>query len=110
MCIKEISIKNWSYFIKGKKLETKNVLIDEKNYKNFHCKSIKMLSLYYHELLVNIEGHEWKISLIIHDYMLNKVLNKIKEILDNEKFDSIKILIDRGDKLPGDITLKMLWY
>ena len=40
--------------------------------------------------------------------MLNKVLNKIKEILDNEKFDSIKILIDRGDKLPGDITLKML--
>ena len=65
-----------------------------------------MLSLYYHELLVNIEGHEGKISLIIHDYMLNKVLNKIKEILDNEKFDSIKILIDRGDKLPDDITLK----
>ena len=40
--------------------------------------------------------------------MLNKVLNKIKEILDNEKFDSIKILIDRGDKLSGDFTLKML--
>ena len=51
--------------------------------KNFHCKSIKMLSLYYHELLVNIQGHEGKISLIIHDYMLNKVLNKIKEMLDN---------------------------
>ena len=42
-----------------------------------------MLSLYYHELLVNIQGHEGKMSLIIHDYMLNKVLNKIKEMLDN---------------------------
>ena len=44
--------------VKTKKLETKNILIDEKNYRHlviyftvyFHSKSMKMLSLYYHEL------------------------------------------------------------
>ena len=44
--------------VKTKKLETKNTLIDEKNYRHlviyftvyFHSKSMKMLSLYYHEL------------------------------------------------------------
>ena len=44
--------------VKAKKRETKSILIDEKNYTNLviyftiyvHSKSIKMLSLYYHEL------------------------------------------------------------
>ena len=40
------------------------------------------------------------------DYMLDKVLDKIKEILVIEKFDNTKILIDADDKLPNDITLR----
>ena len=35
--------------------------------------------------------------------MLDKVLDKIKEIIGIEKFDDTKILID---KLPNEITLK----
>ena len=62
MHINEINIKNrvYNYYfdnlIKGKELETKNILIDEKHPKdlliyftrNVHSKSIKMLSLHYH--------------------------------------------------------------
>ena len=40
------------------------------------------------------------------DYMLDKVLEKIKEIISIEQFDDTKILIDTDDKLPDDITLK----
>ena len=51
---------------KQKKLETKNIFINEKNYKqptiNFtryaHSKSIKIFSLYYHELIRKIKEHE----------------------------------------------------
>ena len=43
---------------------------------------------------------------MVDDYMLDKVLNKIKNITDIEKFDDTKILIDTDDKLPDDITLK----
>ena len=38
--------------------------------------------------------------------MLNKVLDKIKEIIGTEKFDDTKILIDTDDKLPNCISLK----
>ena len=34
---------------------------------------------------------------MIDDYVLDKVLDKIKEILGIEKFDSTKILIDADD-------------
>ena len=44
-------------------------------------------------LILKIEEHERKKYLMVDDYMLNKVLDKIK------------ILIDADDKLP-DITLK----
>ena len=68
MGIKEISVKNqvFNYYfdnlIKAKKLKTKAILIDEKNYKDLkiyftryvHSKFIKMLSLYYHELIGKI--------------------------------------------------------
>ena len=37
-------------------------------------------------------------------YMLDKILEKIKEIIDIEKFDNTKILIDTDDKFPGGIT------
>ena len=37
---------------------------------------------------------------MVDDYIRNKVLHKIKEIID------IEILIDTDDQLPDDITLK----
>ena len=51
-----------------------------------------------------IEEHEEKKKyLVVDDFMLDKVLDKIKEIIGIEKFDDTKILID---KLPNEITLK----
>ena len=44
--------------------------------------------------------------LMVNDYMLNKVLDKIKETIDIVKFDDTKILIDTDDKLPDYITFK----
>ena len=43
---------------------------------------------------------------MIDNYMLNKVLDKVKEITSIEKFDDTQILIDANDKLPNDIPLK----
>ena len=42
---------------------------------------------------------------MVDDCMLDKVLDKIKEIIIIEKFDNTKTLIDTGDKFPNDITL-----
>ena len=58
-------------------------------------KSITMLNLYYHKLIGKTEENEGK-KLIVDDYTLDKVLDKIKKI-------SIKKL---DDKLQDDITLK----
>ena len=44
--------------------------------------------------------------MMFDDYTLDKVLDKIKEIMGIEKFYDTKILIDRDDKLPDDIFLK----
>ena len=41
-----------------------------------------------------------------NDYMLDKVLGKIKETKSIEKSGDTKILIDRDNKLPDYITLK----
>ena len=98
----------------SKRLETKNILINQKNYKDLVIyftryglkNSIKLLRLYYNELLGKIEEHEEKKYLMVDDYMLDKVLHKIKEIIDIEQFDYTNILIDSGDKLPDDITVK----
>ena len=100
--------------VKAKKLETKNILIDKKNYEDLmiyftryvHKKSIKILSLHYHELMENIEEHEGKKYLIVDGYMLNKELDNVKEIIGIEQFDNIKILIDTVDKFPDNISLK----
>ena len=68
----EINITNWVYsysfdcLVKAKKLETKNALISEKNYKGLMIyltryvlsKSAKMLSLHNHKLIEKIEEHE----------------------------------------------------
>ena len=47
---------------------------------------------------------------MLDDYMLDRVLDKIKEIIGNQKFDYTKILIDTDDKLPNNIALKRLLY
>ena len=47
-----------------------------------------------------------KKCLMVNDYMLDKVLDKIKKIISIENFDYTKILIDTYDKLPNNITLK----
>ena len=39
---------------------------------------------------------------------LDKVLNKIKILIGIEKLDGTKMLIETNDKLPDDVTLKML--
>ena len=42
----------------------------------------------------------------VGEYTLNKALDKIKKIIGIKKFDDTKILTDKNDKLPNDITLK----
>ena len=39
-------------------------------------------------------------------YVLDKILHKIKEIIDIEKFVDTKILVDTDDNFPDNITLK----
>ena len=76
-----ITLTNWS---KQKRLKTKNISIDQKNYKHLtiyftryvKSKSIKMLNLHYYELLGKIEEYEGKKTLIIDDYLLDKSLDK----------------------------------
>ena len=69
-------------------------------------KSIKMLGLHYLLLMGQTEEHEGSKHLMCDDYMLDKVLGKIKEIIGIEKVDDTKILINTDDKLPDDITSK----
>ena len=45
---------------------------------------------------------------MINDYILDKILDKIKKEIDIKKFDNTKVLTETDDKLPDDITLKML--
>ena len=54
-----------------------------------------------------IEEHEVEKYLTVNDYMLHKVLRKIKEI-STEKIYYIKLLIDMDNKLPEYITFKIL--
>ena len=56
-----------------------------------------MLSLHYHELMGRIEEHEGQKYLMVNDYMLDKVLDEIKETICIAKFDDTKILIDTDD-------------
>ena len=52
------------------------------------------------------ENMKEKKYLMDDDYMLYKVLDKIKNIIGIEKFDDTKILVDTDYKLPDDISLK----
>ena len=47
--------------------------------------------------------------LMVNDYMLDKVLDKINETIGIVKINDTNILIDTDNKLPDYITLKM-WY
>ena len=49
-----------------------------------------------------------KKKFMVDDYILHKVLDKLKEIIKIKKLDDTKILIDTDDKLPDDITIKNL--
>ena len=62
-------------------------------------KSMKMLILYYHELLWKTEENQGKQYLMVNDYTLDKVLDNIKEIIGIEKFDDTKILTDSDKKV-----------
>ena len=66
---------------------------------------MKMLSLHY-ELMEKTEEHERKKLLMLNDYVLDRVLDKIKEIIGIVKFGDTKILIDTDDKLPDSTTLQ----
>ena len=82
---KEIDIKYrvYNYYfhhlIKANKLHTKNILVDEKHYKDlvvyftrhFHSKLIKMLSLHYYELIGKIEEYAGKKYLMVDNSMLD---------------------------------------
>ena len=63
-----------------------------------HSKSIKILSLHYHELMGKIKEHEGK-KIIVEDYILDKVLDKNKEVTGIEQFDDAKTFIDADNKL-----------
>ena len=52
-----------------------------------------------------VKEHEGKKYFMVNDYLLDKVLDEIKEIIGIENFDDTKILIDT-DELPGNITFK----
>ena len=102
--------------IKTKNIGTKNIFIIEKNCKGLviyftryvHSQSMIMLNWYYNELIGKAKEYEDKNYLIIDDYMLDKVLDKIKEIIGMKKFDNSKILIDTDDKSPDDNTFKIV--
>ena len=43
---------------------------------------------------------------MVNCYILNKILDNIKETISIVKFDNAKILIDTNDKLPDHVTLR----
>ena len=49
-----------------------------------------MLHLHYRELIGRIEEHKGKKYLMVDDYVLDKVLNKIKKIIGIGRFDDTK--------------------
>ena len=53
-----------------------------------------------------VKEHVGKKYLMINDYVLDKVLDKINETKGIAKLDNLKILSDVDDLLPDQITLK----
>ena len=69
----------------------------------FTARQWKCSGLHYHEIMGK---HEGKIYMMVNDYILDKVSDKIKEAILIVKFNDTKILIDKDDKLPDYITSK----
>ena len=76
---------------------------NEKNYEDLmiyftayvHSKSIEMLSLYYQELMGVNKEHEGKKYLMVNSYMVDKLLDRIKEIIGIVEFGNTKILLTK---------------
>ena len=45
--------------------------------------------------------------MIVDDYTLDKVLDKIKMIITIEEFNDTKMLVETDDKLSDNVTLKI---
>ena len=57
-----------------------------------------MLSLHYQKLLEKVEKHQKKKKcLVVDDYIINKVLDKIKGIINIKKSDDTKISNDTSE-------------
>lgn len=56
-----------------------------------------MLSLHYQKLLEKIKENKKKKCLVVDDYIINKVLDKIKGIINIKKSDDTKISIDTSE-------------
>ena len=74
MHVQEIYVKNrvYNYYfdnlVKAKNLETKNILIDKKNYKDLVIYFARYVrSLYYHEIMGKVKEHEGKKYLMVDD-------------------------------------------
>ena len=72
-------------------------------------KSVTALNLYYKKVIGTIGDYEGKKYLMVDDYTLDQVLDKIKRI-GIKKHDKIKILLDADDKLPDYIIFNnVIW-
>ena len=56
-----------------------------------HSKSVKILSLHYHELIGKVKEAKEKTFNVWH-YMLDTVLDRIKQIINIEEFDNTKVV------------------
>ena len=65
-----------------------------------------MQNQYYDAFIEKIEEYEGKKYLMVDDYTLEKVLNKITRIGIEKLLSLTRILIDTDDKLLNDITLE----
>ena len=67
---------------------------------------MRILSLHYNKLKGKIEKKKGERYFIACHFILNKVLDKIKEMIGIKKYADTKILVDTDDELPIYITLK----
>ena len=86
----KITIPKFRQFNQNKKIETKNILMKEKNFKD----------------LVTYFTMKEKEYLMIDNYLVELSLVNIEDVIDIEKFDDTKIFIETDDKLKDDVALK----
>ena len=84
--------------------DSKELLIYSTRY--VQSKSIKLASLYYDELIGKLKEYREIKYLMVDYYMLDKVSDKIKEVIATGKFEDTKMLVVTADKLPDDINFE----